>query len=125
MPIRPRLSVSTAEAAVWAAIQGVGATRVLHYQCAERVREVRYRSSWRTSRLSRFRFTCFMPGAGRFLQKQDFSSISRPSASEQGSLRFSRVNSVASWLKASTRSNSARPAAFALASKASSHRTMI
>jgi DNA-binding transcriptional LysR family regulator len=39
LPIRPRLSVSSAEAAVWAAIQGVGATRVLHYQCAEAVRE--------------------------------------------------------------------------------------
>lgn len=35
----PRLSVSTAEAAVDAAAQGVGATRVLHYQCAERVRD--------------------------------------------------------------------------------------
>ena len=35
--IRPRLSVSAAEAAVWAAIQGVGATRVLHYQCADAV----------------------------------------------------------------------------------------
>jgi DNA-binding transcriptional LysR family regulator len=33
--IRPRLSVSTAEAAVWAAAQGVGITRVLHYQCAQ------------------------------------------------------------------------------------------
>jgi DNA-binding transcriptional LysR family regulator len=39
MPIRPRLSVSTAEAAVSAAIRGVGATRVLHYQCADAVRE--------------------------------------------------------------------------------------
>ncbi|MET4697259.1 DNA-binding transcriptional LysR family regulator [Constrictibacter sp. MBR-5] len=38
VPIRPRLSVSTAEAAVWAAARGVGATRVLHYQCAETVR---------------------------------------------------------------------------------------
>ena len=38
VPIRPRLSVSTAEAAVWAAVRGVGATRVLHYQCAEAVR---------------------------------------------------------------------------------------
>jgi DNA-binding transcriptional LysR family regulator len=38
-PIKPRLSVSTAEAAVWAAIQGVGVTRVLHYQCADAVRE--------------------------------------------------------------------------------------
>ncbi len=38
-PIRPRLSVSTAEAAVSAAIQGVGATRVLHYQCADAVRD--------------------------------------------------------------------------------------
>jgi DNA-binding transcriptional LysR family regulator len=33
--IRPRLSVSTAEAAVAAAVAGVGATRVLHYQSAE------------------------------------------------------------------------------------------
>jgi DNA-binding transcriptional LysR family regulator len=37
--IRPRLSVTTAEAAVWAACEGVGATRVLHYQCADAVRE--------------------------------------------------------------------------------------
>jgi DNA-binding transcriptional LysR family regulator len=35
----PRLSVSTAEAAVDAAAQGVGATRVLHYQCAEKVHQ--------------------------------------------------------------------------------------
>jgi len=35
VPIHPRLSVSTAEAAVTAATEGVGATRVLHYQCAE------------------------------------------------------------------------------------------
>ncbi len=34
VPIAPRLSVSTAEAAVWAAARGVGVTRVLHYQCA-------------------------------------------------------------------------------------------
>ena len=39
VPIRPRLSVSTAEAAVWAAAQGVGVTRVLHYQCADAVRD--------------------------------------------------------------------------------------
>lgn len=39
VPINPRLSVSTAEAAVWAAMQGVGVTRVLHYQCADAVRE--------------------------------------------------------------------------------------
>ncbi len=38
-PIRPRLSVTTAEAAVWAAIQGVGVTRVLYYQCADAVRD--------------------------------------------------------------------------------------
>jgi DNA-binding transcriptional LysR family regulator len=38
-PIRPRLSVSTAEAAVWAAVQGVGVTRVLYYQCADAVRD--------------------------------------------------------------------------------------
>jgi DNA-binding transcriptional LysR family regulator len=37
--IRPRLSVSTAEAAVWAAVQGVGVTRVLYYQCADAVRD--------------------------------------------------------------------------------------
>ena len=36
--ITPRLSVSTGDAAVWAAAQGVGATRVLHYQCADAVR---------------------------------------------------------------------------------------
>jgi DNA-binding transcriptional LysR family regulator len=35
---RPRLSVTGAEAAVSAAISGVGATRLLHYQCAEAVR---------------------------------------------------------------------------------------
>jgi DNA-binding transcriptional LysR family regulator len=39
MLIRPRLSVSTAEAAVWAASEGVGATRVLHYQCADALRD--------------------------------------------------------------------------------------
>jgi len=38
VPIEPRLSVSTADAAVEAAIDGVGATRVLHYQCADAVR---------------------------------------------------------------------------------------
>ena len=38
-PIRPRLSVSTAEAAVWAAIRSVGVTRVLYYQCADAVRD--------------------------------------------------------------------------------------
>ncbi|MCB8838819.1 LysR family transcriptional regulator [Aurantimonas sp. VKM B-3413] len=37
VPIRPRLSVSTAEAAVSAAAEGVGATRVLHYQCADAI----------------------------------------------------------------------------------------
>jgi DNA-binding transcriptional LysR family regulator len=37
VPISPRLTVSTAEAAVWAAIQGTGVARVLHYQCAEAV----------------------------------------------------------------------------------------
>jgi DNA-binding transcriptional LysR family regulator len=36
-PIKARLCVSTAEAAVWAASQGVGVTRVLHYQCADAV----------------------------------------------------------------------------------------
>lgn len=36
--IAPRLSVSTAEAAVWAAEQGVGVIRVLHYQCAAALR---------------------------------------------------------------------------------------
>jgi DNA-binding transcriptional LysR family regulator len=39
VPTRPRLSVSTAEAAVWAAVQGVGVTRLLHYQCADAVRD--------------------------------------------------------------------------------------
>jgi DNA-binding transcriptional LysR family regulator len=39
VPIRPRLSVTTAEAAVWAASAGVGATRMLHYQCADALRD--------------------------------------------------------------------------------------
>jgi DNA-binding transcriptional LysR family regulator len=39
VPIHPRLSVTTAEAAVWAASGGLGATRVLHYQCADAVRD--------------------------------------------------------------------------------------
>ena len=39
VPIRARLSVTTAEAAVWAASEGVGATRVLHYQCADALRD--------------------------------------------------------------------------------------
>jgi DNA-binding transcriptional LysR family regulator len=38
-PVKPRLSVSTAEAAAWAAAQNIGLTRVLHYQCAEAVRD--------------------------------------------------------------------------------------
>ena len=38
VPIRARLSVNTAEAAVWAASESIGATRVLHYQCADAVR---------------------------------------------------------------------------------------
>ncbi|CAH1658297.1 DNA-binding transcriptional LysR family regulator [Hyphomicrobiales bacterium] len=38
VPISARLSVTTAEAAVWAASEAVGATRVLHYQCADAVR---------------------------------------------------------------------------------------
>lgn len=37
VPIRPRLTVTTAEAAVAAAVADVGATRVLHYQCADAV----------------------------------------------------------------------------------------
>ena len=36
--VAPRLSVTTAEAAIWAATESVGVTRVLHYQCAEAVR---------------------------------------------------------------------------------------
>jgi DNA-binding transcriptional LysR family regulator len=40
---RPRLTVSGAEAAVWAACQGVGVTRVLSYQCADAVRSGRLR----------------------------------------------------------------------------------
>jgi len=34
----PRLTVSSADAAVWAACEGVGVTRVLNYQCADAVR---------------------------------------------------------------------------------------
>jgi DNA-binding transcriptional LysR family regulator len=37
--VRPRLITSTAEAAVWAGVQGVGVTRVLHYQCAQAISE--------------------------------------------------------------------------------------
>jgi DNA-binding transcriptional LysR family regulator len=37
--VRPRLTTSTAEAAVWAAVQGVGVTRVLHYQCAQALQD--------------------------------------------------------------------------------------
>jgi DNA-binding transcriptional LysR family regulator len=37
--IRPRLSVTTAEAAVRAASEGAGVTRVLHYQCADALRD--------------------------------------------------------------------------------------
>ncbi len=39
VPLRPRLSVSSAEAAVMAAVTGVGGTRVIHYQCADAVRQ--------------------------------------------------------------------------------------
>jgi DNA-binding transcriptional LysR family regulator len=39
VPIRPCLSVTTAEAAVWAAAQGLGVTRVLHYQCADAIKD--------------------------------------------------------------------------------------
>jgi DNA-binding transcriptional LysR family regulator len=39
IPIRPRLIVTTAEAAAAAAIHGVGVTRLLHYQCAGAVRD--------------------------------------------------------------------------------------
>lgn len=39
VPVRARLTVTTAEAAVWAALQGIGVTRVLHYQCAASARE--------------------------------------------------------------------------------------
>jgi DNA-binding transcriptional LysR family regulator len=37
VPIRPRLSVTTAETAVAAAEAGVGVTRVLHYQAADAI----------------------------------------------------------------------------------------
>jgi DNA-binding transcriptional LysR family regulator len=37
--MRPRLTVTTAEAAVSAAVQGVGFARVLHYQCADALRD--------------------------------------------------------------------------------------
>lgn len=39
IPVKPRLSVSTAEAALQAAIAGVGATRLLYYQVAEAIGE--------------------------------------------------------------------------------------
>ncbi|MEQ9639017.1 MAG: LysR family transcriptional regulator [Alphaproteobacteria bacterium] len=43
VPVRPRLSVNTAEAAVDAALAGVGLTRVLSYQVADAVRAGRLR----------------------------------------------------------------------------------
>lgn len=39
IPIRPRLTVTTAAAAAWAARQGIGATRLFLYQCAAGLRE--------------------------------------------------------------------------------------
>jgi DNA-binding transcriptional LysR family regulator len=39
LPIHARLSVSSGEAAVWAAVRGVGAVRVPHYQCADALRD--------------------------------------------------------------------------------------
>jgi DNA-binding transcriptional LysR family regulator len=39
IPIKPRLSVTTASAAVWAAIQGIGVTRLFLYQCADALRQ--------------------------------------------------------------------------------------
>lgn len=39
MPITPRLSVTTAAAAVWAARQGIGATRLFLYQCADALQQ--------------------------------------------------------------------------------------
>lgn len=39
VPIKARLSASTAEAAVWAAARSIGVVRVLHYQCADAVRD--------------------------------------------------------------------------------------
>ena len=41
VPVRSRLAVNSAEAAVDAAIAGVGVTRVLSYQSAQAVREKR------------------------------------------------------------------------------------
>ena len=38
-PIRPRLSVNTAEAAIDAAVAGIGLTRVLSYQAAQALSE--------------------------------------------------------------------------------------
>lgn len=64
--IRARLAVTTAEAAVWAAAQGVGLTRVLHYQCAGPVRGARSGSSSQISRWSRFLSICFTLRAAHF-----------------------------------------------------------
>jgi DNA-binding transcriptional LysR family regulator len=38
VPIRPRLSVTTAEAAIGAALRDVGLTRILHYQASDRIK---------------------------------------------------------------------------------------
>lgn len=41
IPVQSRLSASTADAATWAAEQGVGVARLMHYQCAEAVAQSR------------------------------------------------------------------------------------
>lgn len=41
--IGPRLSVSIAEAAVWASVRNFGVTWVLHHQCATALRHISFR----------------------------------------------------------------------------------
>ena len=87
VPIRPRLSVTTAEAAVWASSEGVGATRVLHYQCADAVRDGLVRIILADFEVEPLPVHLLHAGAGRYLRRRGFSSISPPSVSGEGSRR--------------------------------------
>jgi DNA-binding transcriptional LysR family regulator len=65
VPIRPRLSVTTAEAAVWAAAQGMGVTRVLPYQCADATHDGSLRIILANFEVEPLRFLCFTSDPAR------------------------------------------------------------
>jgi DNA-binding transcriptional LysR family regulator len=80
-PIRVRLAVTTAEAAVDAAIARVGVTRLISYQVAEAVARGRCRSSWHSMSRRRCQSPCFMRdreycrsrcGASSTLRRHDY-----------------------------------------------------